>query len=248
MPSAATRLGSPLPATTRSPCSTPSAIGAGGERPRLVAIVPAELLGGGGQRHDLHVRRRHHQLAGVQRIQRLVGLQRLDQHAPGAVRERRLREDGVDVVLKRDEGREGQERREGQEWRDGRMGAARPSRRRAATAERQSISQSHRAILITSLKSAVSIFAAPGSPGRDDEDVVADLAERRPLFLLALVELHDDRHRRLVEAGLGRRVDERGGADVRQLAEQAVALVLVEIAGARAQRASICPARSRPGP
>src|SRR4051794_14897968 len=40
-------------------------------------------------------------------------------------------------------------------------------------------------------------------------DVVADLPERRAVFLLAFVELDDHAHHRLVEPRLGRRIGER---------------------------------------
>src|SRR6478672_4756578 len=60
----------------------------------------------------------------------------------------------------------------------------------------------------------------PRFAGARDEDVVAGLREGGPIFLLALVVFHDHRHRRLVETGLGGRIDERTDADVRELAEQ----------------------------
>src|SRR5712691_10995845 len=71
------------------------------------------------------------------------------------------------------------------------------------------------------------------------EHVAARLAERHLLFLLPLVELHRDRQRRLVEAGLGRCLDERARPHVRELREQAVHLVLVDVAGSRADAAPL---------
>ena len=73
---------------------------AGGEQPRLVAVIPPEAIGGGGQRDDFHVRRRHQQLAGVLAVERFVGGERFDEHAPEAVLERGRGEDGVEIVLK----------------------------------------------------------------------------------------------------------------------------------------------------
>ena len=69
-----------------------------GEHGGFVAVVPPELLGRRRERHDLHVRRRQQQLAGVQRVERFVVPERLDEHAPVAVLEHRLRQDGVDVA------------------------------------------------------------------------------------------------------------------------------------------------------
>ena len=56
-------------------------LGVGFER-RLEAIVPAERFRRGRQRDDLHVRRRHHQLPRVQRVEHPAGVERLDLDAP----------------------------------------------------------------------------------------------------------------------------------------------------------------------
>ena len=99
------------------------------EDPGLVGVVPSKACGGRGQRHDFHVRGRHHQLGGVARVERLVGRERLDEHAPVAALERRLREDGVDVVLELDE-RVGRVRRLGSRRRHRSCGARRRMARR----------------------------------------------------------------------------------------------------------------------
>src|SRR5262245_40229422 len=57
----------------------------------------------------------------------------------------------------------------------------------------------------------------------------AVLAEGDALFLLAVVELHDDHHERFVEAGLGRGLDEGARAHVRQPTQHAFDLVFVGI-------------------
>ena len=65
---------------------------------RRVAIVPAERLGGRRQRQDLHVRRRHHQLAGVVLEETVAGVERADLDAPDAPRCNRRPEDLRQVV------------------------------------------------------------------------------------------------------------------------------------------------------
>ena len=110
----------------------------GRKHARLVRVIPAQALRGGGQRHDFHVRRGHHQPFGVDGIQRLAGFQRLDEHAPVAVRERRRRQQRVDVA---DEGRKGGRGRKGRRGRTGRMarGEQEPrTRSRAASMQRSS--------------------------------------------------------------------------------------------------------------
>ena len=72
---------------------------AGREDFRLVAEVPAEFVRRRRQRHDLERRGRHHQLAGVDGVPRLVAVDRLDEHAPEAALQGGRSEDRVDVVL-----------------------------------------------------------------------------------------------------------------------------------------------------
>src|SRR3954470_866901 len=112
----------------------------------------------------------------------------------------------------------------------------------SANAARQSVSPAPRRLalfrdLIEHLDHVVEIglvdLCRPGLAWPRHEDVVAGLSEARAIFLLALVELDHHGDRRLVEAGVGGAVDERRDADVRQLAEQVVALLLVEIAARR---------------
>ena len=45
-------------------------------------VIPAEHLGRSGERHDLHRRPRHHQLAGIQRVHIVARAGRPDEHAP----------------------------------------------------------------------------------------------------------------------------------------------------------------------
>ena len=79
---AALIVGSPVPRTTRSPCSTPSSIVPVRLERRREAVVPAERLGRGRQRQDLHVGRRHHQLAGVVLEQTFARVERADRRRP----------------------------------------------------------------------------------------------------------------------------------------------------------------------
>ena len=65
---------------------------------RRVAIVPAERLGCRRQRQDLHVRRRHHQLAGVELEETFARIERADVDAPDAPRRDRRPEDLRQVV------------------------------------------------------------------------------------------------------------------------------------------------------
>ncbi len=56
---------------------------AGLER-RGEAVVPAERVGGRRQRDDLHVGRRHHELAGIEIVEPLAGVDGSDVHRPDA--------------------------------------------------------------------------------------------------------------------------------------------------------------------
>ena len=73
----------------------------------LVREVPAKLICRGGKRDDLQVRRRHHETAGIERVQRFVRVERAHHDAPVAPAEGRGGNDGVDVALKRDGARRG---------------------------------------------------------------------------------------------------------------------------------------------
>src|SRR5205814_5704312 len=60
-------------------------------------------------------------------------------------------------------------------------------------------------------------------------DVAAVLAEGDSLFLLAVVEFRDDRHRRRVEAGLRLRGDEGCRADVGEARQEILDLLPIQI-------------------
>ena len=70
----------------------------GGFERRGEARVPADDARGRRQRHDLHVRRRHHQLVGIALVEHFAGAQRADDDAPGRVRHDRRREDGFEIA------------------------------------------------------------------------------------------------------------------------------------------------------
>jgi len=118
MPSAATRLGSPEPTTTRSPLRTPSLTDPA-PRPWFRRCSPSPASPRPPPASRSSCRGGQHQLAGVQRIERLVGLQRLDQHAPVAAREAaaaptpyRCRCASVARRERRLDGREGRDRQD----------------------------------------------------------------------------------------------------------------------------------------
>ncbi len=101
MPSAVTMLGSPEPIDEQVAVQPSRIDPAGGQQSRLVREVPAQPLGGGRERHGFHVRRGDEEPSRVEVVERLVGFQRLDQHAPVAVREGGVAQNGVDVALER---------------------------------------------------------------------------------------------------------------------------------------------------
>ena len=99
-PSPSTMLGSPEPTTSRSPLRTPASIGPAATETRVVDVVPPEPLRRRRERHDLHRRARHQQLARVERVQRVVVLGGFHEDSPVAARQRRSRQDRLDIVLK----------------------------------------------------------------------------------------------------------------------------------------------------
>ena len=88
-------VGSPVPRTIRSPFEDAVVDVGGGLERRLEPIVPAERFRRGRQRHDLHVRRRHHQLAGVERVEDAAGVERFHLDAPEPLVHDRRAEDAV---------------------------------------------------------------------------------------------------------------------------------------------------------
>jgi len=75
--------------------------GPGCEQARVPGELPPKALGRRGQREDLHVRRRHHQLRGVALVEHLAGGERLHHDGPLHPVERGRGEDAVQLGGKR---------------------------------------------------------------------------------------------------------------------------------------------------
>ena len=172
---------------------------------RREARVPADDARGCRQRHDLHVRRRHHQLVGIALVEHFSAAQRADDDAPAGVRHDRRREDRLEIAAELPgrlaallRARPGcrlpwsRERRwlDAMSWHRARGGEQRQDERNPKGEADYFSSWS---ALVTASMALASTFAAPGSPAREANPSVTGLGQRDLFFLLAFVEL--DRRR-----------------------------------------------------